>query len=119
MTERVSSQAIERGEQHRREGDRSCGRSACFWVCSAERLGAVDDRAGDVLLEVEALVGQRLEALEVELGAGAGLGRAAGGVELEPELRAGRVVNPLWRNCLAHSSGAIALNSFITDSISV
>jgi hypothetical protein len=29
------------------------------------------------------------------------------------------VVKPPWRNCFAHSSGAIALNSFITDSISV
>ena len=79
-------QGDQRRQQHGAERDQRADERLLLGLLG-QRLGAVDDRPGDVLLEVEALVGQRPEPLEVELGAGAGLGCAAGGVELEPVLR--------------------------------
>ena len=104
------------GEQHRAERDDRADERLLLRALG-QGLGALDDRTGDVLLEVEALVGQRPEALEVELGVGAGLGGAAGGVELELVLRQRRREAAL-AELLGPLLGGGALNSFITDSIS-
>ena len=87
VTERVSSKAIDAASSTALSA-MNVRTSACFWVCWASAC-----RRGRRSTSVMSFWRSRLwsdsatEPGEVELGAGAGFGRAAGGVELEPVLR--------------------------------